>query len=200
MTTSKEEVTEGPLHALARGAWQSILLTGILSVVLGILILAWPGKTILVAGVLFGVYLIVSGVFQLIAAFGVHISAGMRILSFVSGILSLILGFLCFHDWRDRGEATAVLLLAIWIGVGWIFRGVAALITGVSADGMPGRGWMIFFGIVLIIGGGWLIAVPFSSIVALTLVAGWWLIFLGIMEIISAFQVKSSTKAVPHEL
>ncbi|WP_459959114.1 HdeD family acid-resistance protein [Nocardia sp. IFM 10818] len=200
MTTSKEEVTEGPLHALARGAWQSILLTGILSVVLGILILAWPGKTILVAGVLFGVYLIVSGVFQLIAAFGVHISAGMRILSFVSGILSLILGFLCFHDWRDSGEATAVLLLAIWIGISWIFRGVASLITGVSADGMPGRGWMIFFGIVLIIGGGWLIAVPFSSIVALTLVAGWWLIFLGIMEIVSAFQVRSGTKGVPKEL
>ncbi|WP_067538518.1 HdeD family acid-resistance protein [Nocardia crassostreae] len=200
MTTSKEEVTEGPLHALARGAWQSILLTGILAVVLGILLLAWPGKTILVAGVLFGVYLIVSGVFQLIAAFGVHISAGMRILSFVSGILSLILGFLCFHDWRDSGEATAVLLLAIWIGISWIFRGVASLITGVSADGLPGRGWMIFFGIVLIIGGGWLIAVPFSSIVALTLVAGWWLIFIGIMEIISAFQVKSSTKKVPQEL
>lgn len=197
MTTSKEEVTEGPVHALARSAWQSILVTGILSVVLGILILAWPGKTLLVAGILFGIYLIVSGVFGLIAAFGTHISAGMRILAFVSAILSLILGFLCFHDWRDQGEATAVLLLAIWIGISWIFRGVSSLIVGLSGDGMPGRGWAIFFGIVLIIGGGWLIAVPFTSILTLTLVAGWWLIFLGIMEIVSAFQVKGKAKDVP---
>ena len=36
--------------------------------------------------------------------------------------------------------------------------------------------------------------------VALTLVAGWWLIFIGIMEIISAFQVKSGAKDVPREL
>ncbi|WP_067563587.1 HdeD family acid-resistance protein [Nocardia acidivorans] len=200
MTTSKEEVIEGPVHALARSAWQSILVTGILSVVLGILILAWPGKTLLVAGVLFGVYLIVSGLFQLIAAFGTHLSAGMRILSFISAILSLILGFLCFHDWTERGEATAVLLLAIWIGISWIFRGVSSLIVGISGDGMPGRGWAIFFGIMLVIGGGWLIAAPFASLLTLTLVVGWWLIFIGIMEIISAFQVKSGAKGVPAGL
>ncbi len=185
---------------LARSAWQSILVTGVLSVILGIIILAWPGKTLLVAGILFGIYLIVSGVFGLIAAFGLHLSPGMRILGFISAILSLILGFLCFHDWTDRGEATAILLLAIWIGISWIFRGVSSLITGVSGDGLPGRGWAIFFGIVLIIGGGWLIAAPFGSLLTLTLVAGWWLIFIGIMEIISAFQVRSSSKTVPQAL
>ncbi|MEV6773441.1 HdeD family acid-resistance protein [Nocardia sp. NPDC051030] len=199
MTTSKEEVFEGPVHALARSAWQSILVTGVLSIVLGILILAWPGKTILVAGILFGVYLVVSGVLQLIAAFGMHLSPGMRILFFVSAILSLILGFLCFHDWHEKGEATAVLLLAIWIGISWIFRGVSSLLVGISADGVPGRGWMIFFGIVLVAGGGILIASPFTSIVALTLVAGWWLIVIGIMEIVSAFQVKSAAKDVPAD-
>ncbi|MCU1643729.1 MAG: HdeD family acid-resistance protein [Nocardia sp.] len=198
--TTKEEVSEGPVHALARSAWQSILVTGLLSVVLGILILAWPGKTILVAGVLFGIYLVVSGLFQLIAAFAVHLSAGMRILGFITAILTLVLGFLCFHNWRDQGEATAVLLLAIWIGISWIFRGVSTLITGLSLDGMPGRGWAIFFGVVLVIGGGWLIAAPFHSIVALTLVAGWWLIFIGIFEMVSAFQVKSGAGRVPNAL
>lgn len=200
MTTSTGDLKEGPVHTLARSAWQSILVTGILSVVLGILILAWPGKTLLIAGVLFGIYLIVSGLLQLIAAFGTHLSAGMRILSFISAILSLILGFLCFHDWTDRGEGTAVLLLAIWIGIGWIFRGVSSLIVGISADGVPGRGWAIFFGIMLVIGGGWLISVPFASLLTLTLVAGWWLIFIGIMEIVSSFQVKRGAKDVPAGL
>ncbi|NNH69018.1 HdeD family acid-resistance protein [Nocardia uniformis] len=195
MTTSKEEVFEGPVHALARSAWQWILVTGVLSVALGILILAWPGKTLVVAGVLFGIYLIVSGVFQLLAAFAGHLTAGMRVLAFISAILSFILGFFCFRD-----ELEAIWLLAIWIGISWIFRGVTTLVAGISAEGMPGRGWTIFFGILLAIAGGWLIAVPFASISALTLVVGCWLIAIGIMEIVSAFQAKGAAKAVPREL
>lgn len=195
MTSSKEEVLEGPVHALARSAWQWILVTGVLSVALGIIILVWPGKTLVVAGVLFGIYLIVSGVFQLISAFGPHVSTGMRVLAFISAILSFILGFFCFRD-----ELDAIWLLAIWIGISWIFRGITVLTVAISAAGMPGRGWSIFFGILLAIAGGWLIAVPFASIGTLTLVVGCWLIAIGIMEIISAFQVKGSANEVPKEL
>lgn len=39
-----------------------------------------------------------------------------------------------------------ILLLAIWIGVGFIFRGVAT-VSAVSDKLLPGRGWEIFFGI-----------------------------------------------------
>jgi uncharacterized membrane protein HdeD (DUF308 family) len=51
-------VVEGPLQTLARSAWQSVLVTGLLSVILGVMILVWPGKTLLVAGVIFGIYLV----------------------------------------------------------------------------------------------------------------------------------------------
>ncbi|WP_143663418.1 DUF308 domain-containing protein, partial [Streptomyces bobili] len=61
---------EGPLHALSRAAWQIVLLTGAASLVLGVLVLVWPGASLFAAGVLFGVYLVVSGAFQLVAAFG----------------------------------------------------------------------------------------------------------------------------------
>ncbi|MFI1916693.1 HdeD family acid-resistance protein [Nocardia sp. NPDC020380] len=193
MTTSKE-VFEGPVHALARSAWQSILVTGLLSVVLGILILVWPGPTLVVAGVLFGIYLIISGVFQLVAAFGLHVSTWMRVLSFITAILSFILGFFCF-----RNEFQAIGLLALWIGITWIFRGTASLVAAMSEPAMPGsgRGWAILFGIVLIVGGGLLIIEPFASITTLVVVVGCWLIAIGIFEVVSAFQVKSRAKDVP---
>lgn len=193
MTTSKE-VFEGPVHALARSAWQSILVTGLLSVVLGILILVWPGPTLVVAGVLFGIYLIVSGVFQLVAAFGLHVSTWMRVLSFITAILSFILGFFCF-----RNEFQAIGLLALWIGITWIFRGTASLVAAMSEPAMPGsgRGWAILFGIVLIVGGGLLIIEPFASITTLVVVVGCWLIAIGIFEVVSAFQVKSRAKDMP---
>ncbi|GAB2442290.1 HdeD family acid-resistance protein [Nocardia tengchongensis] len=195
MTTSKEGVFEGPVQALARSAWQSILVTGILSVVLGILILVWPGPTLVVAGVLFGIYLLVSGVFQLIAAFGLHVSTWMRVLSFITAILSFILGFFCF-----RNEFQAIGLLALWIGITWIFRGTAVLVAAVSDSALPGRGWQILFGILLIVGGGLLIVEPFRSITTLVVVVGCWLIVIGIFEVISAFQVKSTAKRVAANL
>ncbi|MEU1203757.1 HdeD family acid-resistance protein [Nocardia sp. NPDC005825] len=195
MTTSKEGVFEGPVQTLARSAWQSILVTGILSVVLGILILVWPGPTLVVAGVLFGIYLLVSGVFQLIAAFGLHVSAWMRVLSFITAILSFILGFFCF-----RNEFQAIGLLALWIGITWIFRGTAVLVAAISDSALPGRGWQILFGILLIVGGGLLIVEPFRSITTLVVVVGCWLIVIGIFEVISAFQVKNTAKRVAANL
>ncbi|MGW4125104.1 hypothetical protein [Nocardia sp. NPDC004711] len=39
------EPLNNPLSMMARVAWQTILLTGILSAVLGVLILAWPSPT-----------------------------------------------------------------------------------------------------------------------------------------------------------
>ncbi|WP_024799410.1 HdeD family acid-resistance protein [Nocardia sp. BMG51109] len=193
MTSSKERVFEGPLHRLARGAWQSLLVTGLLSVVVGILVLVWPGPTLVVAGVLFGIYLLVSGIFQLVAAFGPHVGGGWRVLSILSGVLSFILAFFSFRHIGD-----AIVLLALWIGISWLFRGVAVLVGSSEVpSGVAGRGWAICYGIVLLIGGLVLVIWPVGSIVTLTLVAGWWLIFMGIMEAVYAFQVRKAANQTP---
>jgi uncharacterized membrane protein HdeD (DUF308 family) len=189
MTNTDQTVFEGPLQQLARSAWQVLLLIGVLAVALGVIVLAWPGKTLLVAGVLFGIYLVVSGVGYMFAAFGTHAGAAMRVLAFLTGVVSLVLGFFCF---RDKFEAIA--LLALWIGIGWVFRGMTLLAAALSFDHMPGRGWQIFSGVIIVIGGGVLIISPIDSIAILTLVAGCWLIAIGIMDVISAFQVRGRTK------
>ena len=49
--------------------WKSTLLSGILAVILGILVLAWPGMTIIVAAIFFGAYLLITGIAQVIFAF-----------------------------------------------------------------------------------------------------------------------------------
>ena len=41
--------------------WKFAMTSGVLTVVLGALILAWPGTSILIASTLFGVYLLLSG-------------------------------------------------------------------------------------------------------------------------------------------
>jgi uncharacterized membrane protein HdeD (DUF308 family) len=189
MTTGEKTVFEGPLHQLARNAWQLLLLTGIVAVALGVIVLAWPGKTLVVAGVLFGIYLVVSGIGYMFAAFGAHAGAAMRVLTFITGAVSLVLGFFCFRD-----KLESIMLLALWIGIGWVFRGVTLLASALALDHMPGRGWQVFSGVITIIGGGVLIIYPLDSIAILALVAGCWLIAIGIMDVITAFQVRHRAK------
>ena len=191
MTVSDKTVFEGPLHQLARNTWQLLLLIGILCVAIGAIVLYYPGKSLLVAGVLFGIYLVVSGVGYVLAAFGSHAGAAMRVLSFLTGAVSLVLGFFCF---RDKFEA--VWLLALWIGISWVFRGMTLLATALSFDHLPARGWQALSGVIIVIGGGVLIVSPIDSIEILTLVAGCWLIAIGIMDVISALQVRHRLKAL----
>ena len=65
---------------------------------------------------------------------------------------------------------------------------------------MPGRGWQALSGLIIVIGGGVLIIYPFDSIAILTLVAGCWLIAIGIMDVITALQVRHRLKAFDPQL
>ena len=126
-----------------RDLWKTVLALGVLTLILGVLVLVWPGISILVAAVLFGAFLVVSGIAQVVAAFRLDVSVGSRVLLFISGALSVVLGVLAF---RHFGQGYAVLLLAIWIGVGFIFQGVAEAVLAISHPELPGRGWHIFLG------------------------------------------------------
>lgn len=186
---------EGPLFALSKAAWQVVLLTGVASLILGVLVLVWPGASLFAAGILFGIYLLISGVFQLIAAFGTHRATSLRVLAFISGALSIVLGLFCF-----RGPMQSILLLALWIGIGWLIRGITQTLAAIHDRTMPARGWQIFLGIVTFIAGIVLIDSPFRSVAVLTLVCGIWLVAVGVVEIVTAVRMRGLAKKVPTAL
>ncbi len=183
--------TEAP-PALLPHLWKSALISGVLAVILGIIVLAWPGISILVAAIVFGAYLLVTGIAQVVMAFSLHVTAGGRVLLFISGAAALILAVLAF---RHFGEGYAVLLLAIWIGVGFVFRGVATTVAAVSDPTLPARGWNIFVGVISLIAGVFVIAWPFESILTLAFVVGAWLIAIGVIEVVSAFGIRKAAKS-----
>ncbi|MFC8518689.1 HdeD family acid-resistance protein [Streptomyces sp. NPDC057257] len=186
---------EGPLHALSKAAWQVVLITGVASLILGVLVLVWPGASLLAAGVLFGLYLLFSGVFQLIAAFGTHKTTSLRVLAFISGALSILLGLFCL-----RGPMRSILLLALWIGIGWLIRGITQTLAAASDSSMPARGWQIFLGVLTFVAGIVLIDSPFESVAVLTLVGGIWLVAVGVVEIITAIRIRGRAQQVPRSV
>lgn len=183
----------GPLQQLARGAWQAVLLIGISAVLLGVMALCWPHATLVVLGILFGLYLLISGIMQLVAAFGTHTDTSLRVLAFISGALSILLGLFCF-----RGALESILLLAIWIGIAWLFRGVSLLAAAASDPAMPARGWQLFAAVVGIVAGIVVLSSPLSSIWVLTLFAGIWLIITGVVEIVSAYRIREHAERLPR--
>jgi uncharacterized membrane protein HdeD (DUF308 family) len=174
--------------------WTVEIVFGVLNVILGVVMLVYPGPSIIVAAVLFGVFLALSGVAEFIAAVSLPAaSAGARVLLLVTSAASVILAVLAFRHFE---EGYGIVLLAIWIGVGFVFRGVAAAAAAISDHAFPGRGWAIFFGIVSVLAGIVVLAYPFDSIGVLVLVAGIWLIIIGVMEIVAGFGLRSDVRKV----
>ncbi|UXA20350.1 HdeD family acid-resistance protein [Mycobacterium sp. SMC-4] len=185
------ETTATP--TLLQHLWKNVLFSGVLTALLGVMVLLWPAITIVVAAIFFGAYLLVTGISQVIFAFSLHVSAGGRVLLFLSGAAALILAVLCFRSLQE-----SVLLLAIWIGIGFIFRGVATAVSAISDPTLPGRAWEIFIGVISLIAGVVILASPFESLATLTLVVGIWLIVLGIFEVVSAFGIRKESKKLPE--
>jgi len=173
--------------------WKFAMTWGVLTVVLGALILVWPGTSILIASTLFGVYLLLSGFAGVAMAFTLPESAGMRILLFISGVVSVILALLCF---RNFGDPAPILLLSIWIGVSFIAQGVSIVAVAISYKELPARGWYVVLGVLSVIAGVVMLVWPWDSIVVLTLVVGFWLVVMGIIEIVRGFQMRNDSKTL----
>lgn len=168
--------------------WKSAAISGLLAIAIGVAIVAWPGISIAIAAIFFGAGLLLTGIQQVFFAFSLDVSAGGRVLLFISGAASLILAIMAFRHLYD-----AVLLLAIWIGVGFIFRGVATTVSAISDPTLPGRGWNVFVGVISLVAGVVVLASPFDSIGTLALVVGVWLIVIGVMEVVAAVAIRRAT-------
>ncbi|HEX4723231.1 MAG TPA: HdeD family acid-resistance protein [Pseudonocardiaceae bacterium] len=189
-TSAGESPVSGIPAMLANSAWQIVATAGVAAVVLGVLVLVWPGATLVLVGTLFGIYLLISGAFQIAGAFGNHVPGHLRALGLLSGALSVLLGLICF-----RGPMESILLLAIWIGFGWLLRGIMQVSVAMSSDVLPARGWQITFGVIGVIAGIVLITSPITSIATLTLLAGIWLVVLGLFEVVHAVQLRSRLRS-----
>ena len=100
-------------------AWWWPAIFGVISIVAGVLALAWPGPTLVVLAVLFGIELIVWGIFRLVGAvtFGDE-SGGARVLWAVLGLLSLLIGFYAL-----RHIVITLLSLGLLLGIFWLVDG-----------------------------------------------------------------------------
>ena len=188
MSSQVEMEADNNMLASIGRIWWLLLFGGIISLVVGIVIISWPTPTVIVVAVLFAIYLIISGIFEIVRSFASGLTGGTRALLLITGVLSVILGIFAIRSAADD----AVNLLGIFVGIAFLFRGFASLFMGF--DSKEGRGWNIFFGIIMLVGGVVILVQPALALTTLAWVVGIWLVLIGIYEIIASFVVRSRTK------
>lgn len=189
--TTDEAEARAVIGALGKH-WGVLLSFGIVLSGLGIAIMAWPQITIGIIALLLGISLLVTGVFSLVASFTQpDQQASTRVLAAISGVVSIALGVVAF-----RGIAQATAILALLVGVGWLVRGTFDLVAGLSARGTPGRGWVITGGVLSILAGLAVLVWPSITLTALAWITGLWLLVIGLVQVASAFALRSAAKKV----
>jgi uncharacterized membrane protein HdeD (DUF308 family) len=182
-----EQVEQGA-EMLARVGrhWGWVLFFGIVTLLAGIVVLAWPGETLLVIAVLFGIQLIIAGIFRFVSAFAMDdASGGTRVLMALLGVLSFIIGL-----WAVRHVLLTLLALVVLLGIYWVVNGSIELFSALSHSGMPQRGWTIAMGGLSILAGIIVLIYPAPSLLTLSVVLGIWLLVYGGMEIVAAFRLR----------
>ena len=169
--------------------WGWVLAFGVITLLIGVAALAWPGRTLVVVAVLFGIQLVVMGIFRFAGAFASDdLTGGTRVLLALLGVLSLIIGLYAL-----RHVLITLLALALLLGIFWTVSGAVELFTALSHREMRNRGWNAVMGIVSILAGIVVLAYPAISLFTLAVVLGVWLIIFGAMQVTAAFRIRSLT-------
>lgn len=173
-----------------------VIASAIAAIVLGIIALVWPGATLLTVALLFGAYLIVSGIFRIVLAFtSDRLSTGLRWLVGILGVLIVAAGVIALAN-----PAQSLLVLALVIGIGWIIEGVAQIIGGATGRTALPRWLAVLSGVVSLAGGIVVLFLPGLAIVTFVLFAGWILIAIGVATLFSLPpKAQASSEVAPAQ-
>ncbi|MFZ1381811.1 MAG: DUF308 domain-containing protein [Scrofimicrobium sp.] len=162
---------------------------GIISVVVGVLVLMNPaefGKALgIFAAVLLGVFTVVAGISYALSAFFTEgASFWSRALRFVVGIVALVAGVVLLMN--PASTAVFIWMFAIiMIGITWISEGIIAFMELGEA---PSKGWVIFYAVISLIAGVMMVIAPFTGAAVMVFFIGISAIVWGVTEIVGAIR------------
>ena len=107
------------------------LLSGVLSIVVGLLFLRAPLNALAALTLLLACFLMVGGIFKVVAAIAYRFAAWGW--SLAGGIIDVILGVMIWQEW----PASALWVIGLFVGIDLIFRGFNWIALGLALRSLP---------------------------------------------------------------
>ena len=188
MTSTTAETLTG----LKSAGWIMIV-AGAISVVAGVLAIAYPDITLLVLAIFAGVNLMVLSALSLVDAFHADSDSGSRALSATLGVLGLIGGLVVL---RRPGETLLVLVLVI--GIWLVVSGVVHFFRA-FAD-LEDRALRLLVAISEIVIGALILSLPDLSLKTVAVLAGISFLLRGALAIYAGWQLRKAGHSAPGQL
>lgn len=164
-----------------------IIAVAVIGLLLGVIGLLFPGATLLTVAILFGSFLVATGIFRIMAAvIASELTPTMRWVSGVLGVLIVIAGIICLAD-----PFGSLIVLAIIIGLGWIADGIVDFAAGLRRAVRP-RWFGYVSGIVSIAAGVAMFVLPAAGLAALVTIGS---VLLIIVSLTTLLMIPRKAKA-----
>jgi uncharacterized membrane protein HdeD (DUF308 family) len=186
MSAPEGDVVSDEVRELTR-LWWLLLLGGIVSLVIGVMLLVWPNETLEVIAILLGIELLLIGALQIGLAFGEP--QGARTGPLLRGAFAGIAGLIVI-----RHPGGSLLVIALAIGIYLVLSGVMKLVSAFEAS--AGRGWLLLGALVDLVIGVVIVAWPEFGVTSLAVLVGIGLVLRGLIEAAGAFALRSADRAL----
>ena len=179
------------LAASVAASWWLLLALGVLTIAAGIGVLAWPGLTLLVLAVLFGVWLLTSGAVRVLGAIADKgLPPAMRIAEGLIGALLVAAGIACVTN-LVKSLTTLVLLM----GVLFVVDGVGDVVAAIADHSGRQRMWLGVTRVLGIAAGLIVVSRPDIALATLVALVGALLVLVGVARIAAAFAIRRLSAA-----
>ena len=185
---ARQEIKEAVVEAAKW--WWLWLVAGILWIFVAMIILQLDGSSVRTVGVIVGIMVFVAGIQYLLIAM---IAEGWKWLWGVIGVLLLLGGATAMLYPADAFAA-----LADMLGFLFAFIGIIWIVEGFAQRDFTDLWWLtLMAGILMLIIGFWAGGQFFINKVYMLLVfAGMWALMRGLLDIVRAFQIRTTGKIV----
>jgi uncharacterized membrane protein HdeD (DUF308 family) len=170
-------------------SWRGSAVQGAAALVFGVLVLAWPGPTVWVFVVLFGVYALVDG-FAELGDFVARTPGSARRNGAVlfRAVVSMTVAVIAFA-WPEITALALLYLIAAWA----FMVGVTEIALAIRHRAAEAHDWLIGVGGVLsIVLAVVLVANPSRGILTITWAVAWFVIVGGVVSLARAWQLRDA--------
>ncbi len=180
----------GDLIRMLGRNWWLVALRGVLALIFGLLALVWPGITLLVLLIFFGAYSLVDGATGVVRAIRSRKSFSRWWLMLLGGLAGIVVGIVTFV-WPSLTAQALLILIGVWA----VLLGILEIWAGIEArKAVAEHWWVIISGVIGVIFGVLLLALPVAGALAIVWLIGLFAILEGITFVWAGFMLRGAVK------